>query len=190
MDDDPLIVAAVGSDLEEKGYGVTTADSGEKAIDWLNRSVFDLVITDLIMMPVNGIAVLRKAKEIDPDTAVIILTGFGDMPSAIDALRFDADDYLLKPCEPQELDFKISRCIERLQLKRRIGIYERMLSVCPMCKKIREDSAKGSDPEQWVPMETFLHDKAEMSIEPTYCPSCAKDFHRLGIDIGIDLDKL
>ncbi|MFO7598554.1 MAG: response regulator [Candidatus Desulfacyla sp.] len=174
MDDDPLIVAAVGSDLEEKGYGVTTADSGEKAIECLNRSSFDLVITDLIMTPVNGIAVLRKAKEINPDTAVIILTGFGDMTSAIDALRFDADDFLLKPCEPEEMFFRVSRCLEKLELKRKIKVYENILPVCCVCKKIRDDSGREPGTGEWMCIEDYMLYKARVAVTSTYCPGCLK----------------
>lgn len=60
VDDDPLVTAGTGSDLEGEGYEVTTADSGERAIELLNKSSFDLVITDLAMAPINGIGVLRK----------------------------------------------------------------------------------------------------------------------------------
>lgn len=174
VDDDPLIVAAVDSDIEEKGYGVTTADSGEKAIERLNRSSFDLVITDLIMTPVNGIAVLRKAKEINPDTAVIILTGFGDMTSAIDALRFDADDYLLKPCEPEEMFFRVSRCLEKVELKRKIKVYENILPVCCVCKKIRDDSGREPGTGAWMAIEDYMLHKARVAVTSTYCPGCLK----------------
>ena len=174
VDDDPIITAGTGSDLEEKGYEVTTADSGEKAIELLNQSSFDLVITDLVMAPINGIGVLAKSKEINPETMVIILTGFGDMTSAIDALRLDADDYMLKPCEPEEMYFRVSRCLEKLELKRKIEIYEGILPVCCVCKKIRCDSGKGDGTEQWISMEKYIHDKTKVNIKPSNCPECAK----------------
>ena len=174
VDDDPIITAGTGSDLEEKGYDVTTADSGEKAIGLLNKSSFDLVITDLVMAPINGIGVLKKSKEINPDMMVIILTGFGDITSAIDALRLDADDYMLKPCEPEEMYFRVSRCLEKLELKRKIKIYEDILPVCCMCKKIRDDSGREHGTGQWMSMEKYMHDNAKVDITSTYCPECAK----------------
>ena len=190
VDDDPIITAGTGSDLEEKGYAVTTAESGEKAIELLNTSFFDLVITDLVMTPINGMEVLKKSKEIHPETMVIILTGYGNMNSAIDALRMDADDYLLKPCEPEEMYFRVSGCLEKLQLRRRIKIYEDMLPVCRNCKKIRDMSGRERRKGQWISMENYIHDKAEVGIRSTYCPECAQEFDQLGIDIGLDLDEL
>ncbi len=174
VDDDPLVTAGTGSDLEEEGYEVTTADSGERAIELLNQSSFDLVITDLVMEAVNGIDVLKKSKEINPEMRVIILTGFGDMTSAIDALRLDADDYMIKPCKPKEMYFRVSRCLEKLELKRQIKIYEAILPVCCVCTKIRDDSGREHDTGQWMSAEKYLHDNTMMDITSTYCPECAK----------------
>ena len=190
VDDEPIITKITGNDLEGKGYEVTTADSGERAIELLNQSSFDLVITDLVMMSVNGIGVLKKSKEINPETMVIILTGFGNMTSVIDAIRFDADDYMLKPCEPEVMYFRVSRCLEKLELKRKIKIYEDILSVCDMCKKISYDSGKMDGTGQWMSMEKFIHDKENVNIKPSYCPTCAGEFNQFGIDIGVDLDDL
>ena len=174
VDDDPIITAGTGSDLEEKGYEVTTADSGEKAIELLNKSSFDLVITDLVMAPIDGIGVLKKSKEINPEMMVIILTGFGDMTTAIDALRLDADDYMLKPCEPEEMYFRVSRCLDKLELKRKIKKYEDILPVCCVCKRIRDDRGREHGTGQWMSVEKYMRDKAKVDIASTYCPECAK----------------
>ena len=190
VDDDPIITAGTGNDLEEEGYEVTTADSGEKAIELLNRSTFDLIITDLVMAPMNGIAVLEKSKEINPETMVIILTGFGDMDSAIEGLRLDADDYMLKPCEPEEMNLRVSRCLEKFELKRKIKIYEDLLPVCCVCKRILDDTGRGHGTGEWMAMEKYFHDKANMNIRSAYCPVCAEEFKQLGIDIGLDLGDL
>ncbi|MDY6857108.1 MAG: response regulator [Thermodesulfobacteriota bacterium] len=172
VDDDPIITSGTAIDLEGKGYEVTTADSGEKAIELLNKSSFDLVITDLVMAPMNGIDVLKKSKEINPEIIVIILTGFGDMTTAIDALRLDADDYMLKPCEPEEMYLKVSRCLEKMELKRKIKIYEDILPVCCICKKIRDDSGREHGTGKWISIEKYLHDKVKIDITSTYCPEC------------------
>ena len=174
VDDDPIITAGTGSDLEEIGYKITTADCGERAVDLLKEHSFDLVITDLVMAPVNGMGVLKEAKKLNPETMVIILTGFGDMTSAIDALRLDADDYMLKPSDPQEMYFRISRCLEKLELKRKVKIYENILPVCCMCKKIRDDGGRERGTGTWMSVERFLHSKARVDITSTYCPDCAK----------------
>ncbi len=120
VDDDPIIIKGTGNDLREKGYCVTTANNGKKAIELLSKNKFDLIITDLVMDPVDGITVLKKSKEINQETMVIILTGFGDMNSAIDALKHNADDYLLKPCEPESMYFRVARCLEKSEIHRKI----------------------------------------------------------------------
>ncbi len=120
VDDDPFILQGIGLGLKTQGYAVTTADSGRAAVELLKDEAFDLVITDLIMDDVDGIEVLKTCKKIHPDTMVIILTGFADMDSAINALRLNADDYMLKPCEIEEVYFRVARCLEKLEMQRKM----------------------------------------------------------------------
>ena len=120
VDDDPFILKTIGRSLEGKGYRVTTADSGEKAIELLNKSTFGIVITDLIMGNIDGFQVLKTGKGMKSEIIVIILTGYSDVTLAIDALRLGADDYLLKPCEPEEMYFRLENCLEKLEIKKRI----------------------------------------------------------------------
>ena len=127
VDDDPFILKTIGPALESKGYQITTADSGDGAIELIPKKDFDLIITDLVMEPTDGIAVLKNSKRISPKTMVMLLTGFGDMTSSIDALRLGADDYLLKPCEGEEIFFRVSRCLEKLTLEREIRRAEKTL---------------------------------------------------------------
>ena len=141
VDDDLFILKAIGPALEDKGYQVSTAAAGEEAIEIMAEKAFDLVITDLIMGSIDGIDVLKKAKELNTEMMVMVLTGFGDMNSTIDALRLGADDYMLKPCELEEIYFRVSSCLEKLELKRKIKIYEDILPVCCVCKSIRDDTA-------------------------------------------------
>jgi DNA-binding NtrC family response regulator len=174
VDDDPFILTAIGKDLEIEGYQVTTAESGEKAIEWLDKNSFDLVITDLVMEEIDGIQALKKVKEVNPKTMVIILTGHGNLTSAIDALRLNADDYLLKPCEPEEMFFRVSRCLEKLEFQRKIKLYEKILPVCCQCKKIRDDRGKEPGTGTWIPVEKYIYDNAHLEITSTYCPECVQ----------------
>jgi len=87
VDDDPFILKSIGPALESEGYNVTTADNGKEAVEMVARNDFDLVLTDMVMESVDGMDVLKAAKEVNPDTMVIILTGYADMASAIDAFR-------------------------------------------------------------------------------------------------------
>lgn len=173
VDDDPYILSGIGKDLESEDYHVNTAESGERAIARLQETHFDLVITDLLMDHIDGIQVLKAAKARSPETMVLILTGYGDMSSAIDALRLDADDYMLKPCEPEEIKFRVSRCFERLEASRKIRLYEKMLPICCVCKKIRDDSGQEPGTGQWVSVEKYVWEKAGIAPTSTYCPQCA-----------------
>lgn len=173
VDDDPVILIGIGKVLQNDGYDIKTAESGEIAFKMMSEKKYDLVITDLVMDQVDGIQVLKKAKELDPETMVIILTGYGGMTSAIDALRLSADDYLLKPCEAEEIFFRVSRCLEKLELKRKIKDYEKILPVCCVCKKIRDDSDKEPGTGDWMSVEKFLHSKTKLDISSGYCPECA-----------------
>jgi len=121
VDDSPAILTVIASALEDKGYQVTTASSGEVAIETLSIKDFDLVITDLNMHETDGIAVLKKAKELNPVCGVMILTGSRDVTFAIEALRVGADDYILKPCNLSELWERVAKCLERSELRLRYG---------------------------------------------------------------------
>ncbi|MBW1795781.1 MAG: response regulator [Deltaproteobacteria bacterium] len=137
VDDDPDILTVIASAFDDKGYQVTTASSGEAAIESLSINGFDLVITDINMAETDGIAVLKKAKELNPETIVMILTGNRDVNVAMDALRHGADDYMFKPCKLAELWQRVANCLERLELKRRYArpeshlhpLYEQLLNI-------------------------------------------------------------
>lgn len=174
VDDDPFILEGIGEDLERRGYHVTRVNSGEKAIELLERARFDLVITDLIMERTDGIQVLKKSKQIDATAMVIVLTGFGDMLSAIEALRGQADDYMLKPCESSEMFFRVERCLEKLELARRLRLYQKILPMCCVCKKIRDDAGRIPGQGAWVPVEQFIQERAQMDVTSSYCPECAR----------------
>ncbi len=117
VDDDLNVLTVIASALEDKGYQVTTASSGEVAIEALSIKDFDLVITDLNMHETDGIAVLKKTKELNPVCGVMILTGNRDRAFAIEALRVGADDYMLKPCNLSELWERVAKCLERSELR-------------------------------------------------------------------------
>jgi len=116
VDDEPIIRNSLSRELQGEGYTVTTADSGDKAISKLKQERFDLVISDLRMEGLDGLDVLKQAKGTAPRLPVIILTGQGDMVSAIEALRLGADDYMLKPCDISELLIRMSHCFEKKEL--------------------------------------------------------------------------
>lgn len=175
VDDDPFILKTIGSTLKDNKYQVTTAFSGEEALEHIAHKDFDLVITDLVMGSVDGITVLKAAKQRNSETVVMILTGYGDMGSAIDALRLSADDYLLKPSEPEEITLKVSKSLDRLAMRRRIKVYEDLLAICCICKKIRDDTGKEKGEGEWMTLEEYLYRRAGLKPTSTYCPDCARE---------------
>lgn len=188
VDDEEIIRKTISADLRDKGYNVAVAESGEEALKALQKakdkdvngrsaarpSSYDLVITDLKMELIDGIQVLKTVKEISPETMVIILTGYGNLQSAIDAIRLHADDYVLKPCNIEELDFRIAHCLKRREIQRKIKLYEKILPVCCVCKKIRDDAGVRHGTGEWMDMEVYIRDKAGIDVSHGYCPECAE----------------
>ncbi len=172
VDDEKVILKTVARDLQAEGYAVLTAKSGEEAVSTLKRERVDLLITDLFMEGIDGIKVLQEAKKIDSELPTIILTGYGDMTSAIDALCLGADNYLLKPCDTDEILFRISKALERRHLKQRIKVYENILPVCSVCKKIRDDSGKQPGTGEWMSIEQYFAQRIGVKMSHGYCPDC------------------
>jgi signal transduction histidine kinase len=119
VDGDSHSLAEMSRFLEDKAYQVTRTSSVEDAIESLSKKDFDLVITELHMEPASGLNVLKSAKEINPETMVMILTSDYDVTLAIDALRLGADDYLFKPFAKAELLRGVTHCLDKLDLERR-----------------------------------------------------------------------
>ena len=174
VDDDVLILQTIGMALEKEGYEVKTAESGEAALVLLRKRSFDLLITDLVMDAIDGIALLKKAKKLIPEIKVIILTAYGSITSTIDALRLGADDFLLKPCEPEEIFFRLQKCLERAELEKKVKLYENILPVCCVCKKVRDDADADPGKGTWVQIEDYLLKKSKVEVTSTYCPECSK----------------
>jgi len=115
--DDEADVLQIFLDLfETTGHEGVTAANGEEAIALIQRESFDLVVTDINLPGQDGLAVLRAAREADPDLAVIVITGFASTSTAIEALRSGAYDYLTKPFDLWDVAQVIERGIERKRL--------------------------------------------------------------------------
>ncbi len=172
VDDEESILISCRKDFEYAGYEVTTAASGEEAVTNLQADHFDLVVTDLAMPGIDGIGVLQEAKKQAPDIGAIVLTGYGDMTSAIEALRLGADDYLLKPCDADELLFRAKRCLENKEAFQKVKFYENILPVCVYCKNIRDDTGVEPGKGKWLQMEEYIYSKSGTDISHTFCPQC------------------
>jgi len=112
VDDEESQRTLLAGFLEKKGYTVTLAASGKAAIEKNRITGFDLAILDLKMPEINGIETMTQMKEIDPETYFIILTGYGTIESAVEAMKLGAYDYLNKPINLDELELLIERIRE------------------------------------------------------------------------------
>lgn len=113
IDDEEVLLETVSDDLKEVGYQVTTASSGEEGLDTFKNNSHDLVIVDLKMEGMDGLEVSRNIKNLNPKTPVMILTGYGSMESAIEALRLNIDDYIIKPVNRDDLFQKVTSCLDK-----------------------------------------------------------------------------
>jgi DNA-binding NtrC family response regulator len=122
VDDEIISLQNIGHYLRQKGYAVTVAASGSEAISLIDHKVFDLVITDLKMPDVDGVQVMKRAKEILPDIEVIIVTGYATINSAVEAMSRGAFYYMTKPIKLEELHTLIVQATEKVLLRREISI--------------------------------------------------------------------
>jgi DNA-binding NtrC family response regulator len=111
-EDEPGVRESLAEVLRDAGYTVHTAVDGRAALAALEEHDFAVVVTDLRMPGADGLAVLRRAREISPQTLVVVMTAHGSVETAVDALRAGATDYLLKPIMMDEILAKVERLLE------------------------------------------------------------------------------
>jgi two-component system response regulator PilR (NtrC family) len=128
VDDEQSMRELLGIMLRQAGYDVTLAEGGEAAVDALRTESFDLVITDLRMRKVDGLAVLKATKEHSPRTVVLVVTAFASTDTAVEAMKLGAYDYVTKPFKMDELRLTIANALERKRLQEENLALKRQLS--------------------------------------------------------------
>src|SRR5437016_2096025 len=118
IDDEKPHAEAVAESLARVGYECVIATSGQAGADKIEKEDFDVILTDLRMQDVDGLALLRKAKEEPPEAEVVLITGHGDVKTAVEAFKHGASDYLTKPVDMTELRVIVDKAAERLRLAR------------------------------------------------------------------------
>jgi two-component system response regulator HydG len=118
VDNETAHAEAVAESLERVGYRCTVATTGPRGAELIEQDEFDIIITDLMMNDVDGLAILAKAKELLPEAEVILVTGHGTVPSAVHAMQQGAFNYLLKPLDLGQLRAVTEKAAESLRLKR------------------------------------------------------------------------
>jgi len=159
-EDDPHLGEALRGFLREKGHKVDLARNGAEALSLLKRRHYSLVLTDLVMPEADGLEVLRLAREQDPATLVVIMTGHASLESAVQATREGAYDYLRKPFNLRELDIAVANAARLLHLK---------AENLHLLKKLHELTAKLED----------LQTNQQVSEPPAPTPTQASEAHPL-----------
>src|SRR5579871_5754831 len=113
VDDEPSARSGLEKLLRQEGYVVDTADGGTKALEVAAERPPDVAVTDLKMPGMDGVALLSKLREQDPELPVLVVTAFGEVASAVNAMRAGADDYLTKPVDFDALLLSLERALER-----------------------------------------------------------------------------
>lgn len=117
VDDDKDILMMVEQYLQMQGYDITTVNSGLKALDLIREQDVHIIFTDYKMPEFNGLELLAAVKQYNPDIEVIIVTGYGSMESAVQAMKFGCYDYLQKPFKLDHLKLIIDRIIEEKKVE-------------------------------------------------------------------------
>jgi two-component system response regulator PilR (NtrC family) len=118
VDDERSMREFLGIYLRREGYRIEAAAGGKEAIAALKARAFDLVITDLRMPDVDGLTILAQAKQLHPDTEVVVVTAFSTTETAIAAMKAGAQDYLTKPFKIDEVGLVVARAMEKRRLAR------------------------------------------------------------------------
>ena len=118
VDNDKDLARAMTESLERIGLDCAFATSGPEGARMLNQNIYDIVVTDLMMNDVDGMGILKLAKDTQPDCEVILVTGHATVPRAVEAMRERAFNFLEKPITPKRLQAVVSKAVESVRLKK------------------------------------------------------------------------
>jgi DNA-binding NtrC family response regulator len=182
VDDEPQMLIAVSETLKRKGYAITTAASGLDAVTKLKERFYHLVISDVRMPNMDGIELLRKVKSMSPQTTVILLTAFGTVQNAVEAMKLGAFDYLLKPFTAEDLERLVKRALSEGDHASRKPLNivtqdEKMLQILELARQAAASSAtvliqaeSGTGKEL---LARSIHDASARQRHPFVAVNCA-----------------
>ena len=127
IDDDPGVRDSMERTLRAAGYGVQSAASGEEGFDLARGGAFDVILSDMRMAGISGLDILRQLRDLRVDSAFIIMTGFGTVETAVEAMKLGAVDFVQKPFFRDELLMRVRSATERRQLARQVDLLQRQV---------------------------------------------------------------
>ena len=152
IDDEKNLAEAYAEALERVGCDCIVTTSGSSGLDQIERQKVDVILTDLVMHPVDGMDVLRAAKQASPDSEVIVITGHGTVKNAVQAMQQGAFNYLLKPTDLDELRAIVKEALEKVHLKQDNAELRRQLNA-----KFSYEGIVGNNPRMVQIVETLKH---------------------------------
>ncbi len=181
VDDEPQMLIALHETLRRKGYSVTTAGSAMEALCRLREKYYRLVITDMRMPELDGMDLLRKVKSTSPQTPVVMLTAYGTIQSAVDAMRIGAFDYLLKPFSSESLEAVVRRAMGGAAHERGCRpivtqdpafsqVLERAAQIAPSSATVLIEAESGTGKELLARM---IHARSARAAGPFVAVNCA-----------------
>jgi two-component system NtrC family sensor kinase len=129
VDDEEIIVRLLSMSLRSDGYETVTANSGQEGLEVFQAQSPDIVVTDIKMPGMDGLELLKKIKEIDPEKEVIIVTGHGDIDSTITALQYGASDFINKPVRDEALAIALERAKTKIAIRQQLAEYTENLEI-------------------------------------------------------------
>lgn len=143
IDDEETILRVLARSLKSDGYDVVTARSGDEGIKVFIKESPQIILTDIKMPGMDGLEVLRRIKDIQPEAEVIIITGHGDIDSAIESLQYGASDFINKPVKDEALSIALERAREKIDIRRQLKEYTTDLET--MCQIATEEVRRKSN---------------------------------------------
>ncbi|HPA05571.1 MAG TPA: response regulator, partial [Candidatus Hydrogenedentes bacterium] len=127
LDDEPGILEVLSQHLVGAGYECTSTTSPARALDLLRNERFALLLTDLRMPEMDGLEVVRRARDIDPELSIVVVSALTEVTQAIQCMRLGAEDYVLRPFNLQDISRSVSRAVEKQRVVTETHEYQERL---------------------------------------------------------------
>ncbi|MDD5474662.1 MAG: response regulator [Candidatus Methanoperedens sp.] len=141
IEDDPKMRDGLVEILKDKGYNIESAENGSLGLEKTRKKDFDVILTDLIMPVMGGMEVLREIKRMKPKTSVIMITAFGTIENAVEALKAGASDYITKPFKIDEVQTKLRKVLAETEFEKYPGFLDSDI-IKAISNPIRKDTVK------------------------------------------------